>query len=103
MISKKKLRDRKLGQPIHIVDNQAIIKNPNFIPKRGAKVIVKGEKGQIIIGTTEFPFGPVDNPYFAVDLNEALDNDFKNKILSKELYAERYVHYNKKKKKHSIH
>ncbi len=101
MTKQKKLRVRKLGQPMHIIDNQAIIKNPNFIPKRGAKVIVKGEKGQLFVGVAEFPFGPVNNPYFAVNLDETLDGDIKKKLLSKELYAERYVHFNKKKRSHS--
>ena len=95
----RKLRVRKLGVPIHLVEGQLIVRGSNFVPKKGAKVVIKGEKGQVLIGTVDFPFGPVASPYIPVNILEDLDNQLLQKALTKDLYAEKYVKFKQKRRK----
>ncbi len=100
---KRKLRVKSIGKPMHIVEGQLIIKNPPFLPKKGAKVIIKSSEGQVPIGVADFPFGRVESPYLAVNLDQ-LDEEFQTILLNKELFAEKYVNFrssNRRKNKRS--
>lgn len=94
-----KLKVRKLGKPIHVVDKQLIVKDPSFVPKKGAKVVLKGEKGQILIGVADYPFGPVERPYIAINVLEDLPEDVLRRVFNKDLYVEKFVKYKSKMKK----
>ncbi len=94
-----KFKVRKLGIPSHFVEGQLIVRNPNFVPKKGAKVVLKGEKGQILIGITDHPFGRVDAPYIPVNVIEGIDKALLEKAMKKNLFAEKFVKFKPKRRK----
>lgn len=77
---KTKPKSKPLGKVLHIVGEEAIVKNPQRMPKSGNVALLENR----VVGTVRHPFGRVDEPYIPVKLNQ-LGSKLGDKLVGSEL------------------
>ncbi len=83
---KKRMRERKLGTLLHLMDKKLIV--------RGGRLKVEGMINSIVmsenkrkIGRVYDIFGPVNRPYVSIKRLEGITEEELKKLVHKELYV----------------